>query len=152
RELDAPSALAAFKTEHGLAVERLFATTRPGVTVEPAFDREVVERLLELAPPGLDELMALAAVARALRTPDAAARRLVALDTAPTGHALRLLALPDLAREWTRALLALLMEYRRVVGLEELAPPLLELSRGLRELGDLLRDSRRTRFVAVTRA
>jgi arsenite-transporting ATPase len=153
RELDAPRALAALKAEHGLAVERLFGTSRPGVTVEPAFDREVVERLLELAPPGLDELMALAALARALGTPrERGAPDLVILDTAPTGHALRLLALPELARRWTRALLALLMEYRDVVGLEDLAPPLLELSRGLGELGRLLRDGRRTRFVAVTRA
>src|SRR5262249_61839706 len=88
RELDAPRALAALKSEHGLAVERLFATTRPGVAVEPAFDREVVERLLELAPPGLDELMALAAIARALGTPrETGAPDLVILDTAPTGHA-----------------------------------------------------------------
>jgi len=153
RELDAPKALAVFKTEHGLAVERLFGTSRSGVTVQPAFDRDVVERLLELAPPGLDELMALAAVARALAAPrEPTAPDLVILDTAPTGHALRLLALPDLARRWTRALLSLLMEYKEVVGLEDMAPPLLELSRGLRALSELLGDGRRTRFVAVTRA
>ncbi len=153
RELDARRALAAFKEAHGRIVERLLWSAE-GATVSFSFDRAVVERLLELAPPGLDELMALAAVARALGGPAAGedAHEMVVVDTAPTGHALRLLALPEVAARWTRALLELVREYRDVVSLQDLAPPLLELSRGLRLLGQRLRDTTRTRFVAVTRA
>ena len=152
RELDAQRALSAFKEAHGRIVERLLSSA--GGAVVPSFDRAVMERLLELSPPGLDELMALAAVARALGEPGAGegAFDVVIVDTAPTGHALRLLGLPEVAVRWTRALLELVREYREVVSLQDLAPPLLELSRGLRLLGRRLRDERRTRFVVVTRA
>ncbi len=153
RELDAARELATLRQSHEELLQRLVVPAT-GVGVQPAFDRDVMERLLDLAPPGLDELMALVAVARAVGEAGAgrATHDLVIVDSAPTGHALRLLALPDLAGRWTRALLELLREYRAVVSLEELAPPLLELSRGLRDLVRLLRDPRSTRLVAVTRA
>lgn len=152
RELDASRTLAAFRQAHGHVVERLLRSSS-GVGVEPAFERAVMERLLDLAPPGLDELMALAAVARALgESAPGSAHDLVIVDSAPTGHALRLLALPEVAGRWARALLELLREYREVLPLEELAPPLLDVSRGLRELARLLRDPVLTRFVVVTRA
>jgi arsenite-transporting ATPase len=153
RELDATRQLAVLRESHEELLQRLVAPPN-GVGVQPAFDRDVLERLLDLAPPGLDELMALVAVARALGEPGARgeAYDLVVVDSAPTGHALRLLALPDLAGRWTRALLELLREYREIASLEEMAPPLLELSRGLRDVVRLLRDPLRTRFVAVTRA
>ncbi len=153
RELDAPRTLAAFRESHRRVVDRLLGASS-GVGIEPAFDRAVMERLLDLAPPGLDELMALAAVARALAesASGATTNDLVIVDSAPTGHALRLLALPELAGRWTRALLELLREYREVLPLEDLAPPVLELSRGLRELEHLIRDPVRTRVVVVTRA
>src|SRR5207237_1198477 len=69
---------------------------------------------------------------------------IVVLDTAPTGHALRLLAMPDAALEWVHALLAILLKYRAVVGLGELASDLLQVARDLRELAALLRDPART--------
>ena len=73
------------------------------------------------------------------------------MDTAPTGHTLRLLALPGLALEWVRALLATLLKYRQVLGLGALAEDLLELSRSLRQLQALLTDPRQARVVVVTR-
>jgi arsenite-transporting ATPase len=74
------------------------------------------------------------------------------VDTAPTGHTLRLLALPELALEWVRALLATLLKYRQILGLGALASDLVELSRGLRQLRTLLADPRQARVVVVTRA
>ncbi|MFP5289089.1 MAG: ArsA family ATPase [Thermoanaerobaculia bacterium] len=109
--------------------------------------RGAVERLLEITPPGLDELVALSTILDATEED-----RLVVVDTAPTGHALRLLEAPELALEWDRALLAILLKYREAVGLGKLAEELVELSRSLKRLLALLRDPARARFVAVTRA
>src|SRR5262249_59570047 len=67
------------------------------------------------------------------------------------GDALRLLARQDGALEWVHALLAILLKYRAVVGLGELASDLLGVARDLRELVALLRDPERTRVVVVTR-
>ena len=74
------------------------------------------------------------------------------VDTAPTGHALRLLEMPELALSWDHYLLSLLLKYREAVGLGDLARELVELSRSLKRLEALLRDPARARFVAVTRA
>jgi arsenite-transporting ATPase len=74
------------------------------------------------------------------------------VDTAPTGHALRLLELVPKAREWLQVLLQILLKYRRVTGLGRLAQDVTDTARELREFDELLRDPGRARFVAVTRA
>jgi arsenite-transporting ATPase len=151
RELDADRALAAARDRYREAVDQLFDALRGRAHLDPAFDRAVVHDLIALAPPGIDELFAMAAVTDALSdgTPEAPA--VVVLDTAPTGHALRLLALPGAAREWVQALISVLLKYRDVVGLGRLAQELVEMSRQLRALEALLRDPARAGFVAVTR-
>jgi arsenite-transporting ATPase len=154
RELDADRAFAVRRERYRAAVDQLFDAIRGDSRFDVAFDRAVVRDLLDLAPGGLDELCALLTVTEALFPPGsgAAASDLVIVDTAPTGHTLRLLALPGLALEWVRALLATLLKYRQVLGLGALAADLVELSRGLRQLQALLVDPRRARVVVVTRA
>ena len=152
RELDADRALAAARERYRSAVDQLFDSLRGGSNLDPAFDRAVVQDLIALAPPGIDELFALVAVTDALtREGEGDAPATVVLDTAPTGHALRLLALPAAAREWIQALLSVLLKYRQVVGLGQLAEELVRMSKQLRGLEGLLRDPARTAFVAVTR-
>jgi arsenite-transporting ATPase len=153
RELDASRMFARRRERYRTAVDELFDAIRGDSRLDVAFDRAVARDLLDLAPGGLDELCALLAVTEALFPPAAAATRhdLVVVDTAPTGHTLRLLALPGLALEWVRALLATLLKYRQVLGLGALAEDLLDLSRGLRQLQALLTDPRQARVVVVTR-
>jgi len=66
-------------------------------------DREDVDGLVDAALPGADEIFALLALADLLTDTSEAHHRIV-VDTAPTGHTLRLLALP----ETFRALLSML--------------------------------------------
>jgi arsenite-transporting ATPase len=147
RELDAARAFEERRSRYRAAVEELFATLRGGSAFDAPFDRAVMEDLIDLSPPGLDELFGLLAVIEALQR-----HQLVVVDTAPTGHALRLLELSDKAREWVQVLLQILLKYRRVTGLGELARDLTETARELRQLRELLQDTARCRFVAVTRA
>ena len=69
-------------------------------------------------PPGLDELVALVslldAVLRRILGQAGTDLDLIVVDTAPTGHTLRLLALPEMALAWDHALLSLLLKYREV--------------------------------------
>jgi len=147
REPDATRAFERRREKYRTAVEELFAAPRGGSSFDAPYDRAVMEDLIELAPPGLDELFALLAVIEALqRYP------VVVVDTAPTGHALRLLELVGKAREWVQVLLQIQLKYRRVTGLGELARDLTETARELRALQQLLVDPQRSRFVAVTRA
>ena len=89
--------------------EQLFEELRSGRNVDATFDRIVVQDLIDLAPPGLDELFALVSISDALASHDA-----VVVDTAPTGHALRLLALPPKALSWVHAILEILDRCHRV--------------------------------------
>jgi arsenite-transporting ATPase len=155
RELDADRALAARRERYRDAVGELFTTLRGSSRFDLAFDRAVVQDLIDLAPPGLDELFGILTVIEALfpASPGAPHYDTVVLDTAPTGHTLRLLELPGGALEWVHALLAILLKYRKVIGLGgELGEDLVALSRDLKRLLTLLSDPAATRLVAVTRA
>lgn len=111
-----------------------------------------MHELLELAPPGLDELAAVLNLVDLLDECDDAARvDAVVVDTAPTGHALRLLEMPAIVRDWTRALMSILLKYQPVVGIGEPGEALLRLSRGLGRLMALL-SSPDAQFIVVTRA
>ncbi len=67
------------------------------------FDQEDIARLLRLSLPGIDELAGLLEISRAGKNPRF---DLIVVDTAPTGHTLRMLAMPatlgDLARVFDR--------------------------------------------------
>jgi arsenite-transporting ATPase len=102
--------------------------------------------MLELAPPGVDELMALGDVVDLLGE---RAYNVLVLDTAPTGHLLRLLEMPETALRWAHELLRLLLRYREVVGLGKTAERLLRFSRATRELRERLADPAHTALLVV---
>ena len=143
-EIDAAGLLEDFKQRYRTGIEAFFDRFVAG-GVDVKFDREVMRELMSLSPPGLDELMALIKVMELSDEYD----RFV-LDTAPTGHLLRFLEMPDLAREWLKTLLRILLKYRVVAGLDEAAHRLVELSRDIRHLKQMLTDPAKTEFVAVT--
>jgi arsenite-transporting ATPase len=74
------------------------------------------------------------------------------MDTAPTGHALRLLEMPGLVQQWARALMAILLKYRTVVPLGQFGEILLTITKGVGRLEELLHDPGSATFIAVTRA
>jgi arsenite-transporting ATPase len=162
RELDATTAFEEEKRKYRASIDELFDSIFRG-KMDASFDRQVLEDLLDLAPPGLDELFAILSIVDAL-LPDGRvhgsaknakehrAYDVVVVDTAPTGHTLRLLELPASALEWVHAIMSVILKYRRVIGLGDLASDLTALAKRLRALIALLADRERTAFVAVTRA
>ena len=152
RELDAVAQFADVRARYAAAVEAVFARVSKGTTVDIRQEGTVMRNLMELAPPGIDEVVGLSEVTDAL-TGGAGAQAfdLVVMDMAPTGHALRLLETPEIVQDWAKALMSILLKYQAVVGVGELGALLLRLSQGIGRLRTLLRDPRQTRFVAVTR-
>jgi len=144
RELDAGRAFAERRTQLEAALDEIAAAFGAGAASP---DAGGTSELVKLAPPGIDELFGVLSVLDARSAYD-----LVVVDTAPTGHALRLLETPDAAREWTQVLLRVLLKYKSLVRPGQLAAELVEISKSIRELQALLRDAGRTRFVVVTRA
>jgi arsenite-transporting ATPase len=152
RELDPDATFQEVRRTYLNAVDRLFDRMRGRSSFDAALDRAVLRQLLNLSPPGLDELAAILTMTDAIDGVDGpSAVDVLVMDTAPTGHALRLLEMPALLREWTKVLMRLLLKYESLSGPGEIGALLLRLSRGLGRLQALLQDRRRTRVVAVTR-
>jgi len=157
RELDAAGALADRRAQFESALDEIAsAAGAAAITGDVTADKGVSVHvptsgigrdLMNLAPPGIDELFGIISVVDARAEYD-----VIIVDTAPTGHALRLLEMPDAAREWLQVLLRVLLKYRSLVRPGQLAAELVDLSKSIRELQGLLRDARQTRFIAVTRA
>ena len=145
-EIDADSLWADFKEEFKKGIEEVFdGFLAKGTDIR--FDREVMTEMLELAPPGLDEIMALDTIMDLRNEGEFDS---FVLDTSPTGHLLRFLELPDLVREWLKAFFRLLLKYKGVVRLTGAAEKALALSKNIRRIQEVLIDPERTGFVAVT--
>ena len=145
RQMDAEAAFARLRSDYQDRVDALFeGLTGRGVDV--AHDRAVVRDLMRLAPPGIDELYALASLGDTL---EAARFDIIIVDPAPTGHLLRLLEMPALALDWSHRLLRLMLKYREVVGLGETAQELLAFAKRTRSVQALLKDRERAGLFAV---
>ncbi len=147
REIDAAAEMDRFRGKYVAAVDEAFAR----IARTAAGDQAAFRDLIDLAPPGIDEVIAVADVAEAITSQNSDYDAIVT-DTAPTGHALRLLQTPAVLRDWTLALMAILLKYREIVGAGTLATLLVQLSKRLRGLQDILADPGQARFVIVTRA
>jgi len=143
RQLDAEAEFQLFRLHYTEEVEGIAKGI--GVDGGAEMDRDVMDALLGLAPPGIDEIVALAAVMDLIEED-----RIVVVDSAPTGHFLRLVALPELALAWTHTLMRALLKYRSVAGLGHTGERLLTLAQRLKTLRVLLTDPERTTVLLVT--
>src|SRR5690349_16313397 len=66
--------------------DELFASLTGSSRMEIKFDREAMRELVELTPPGIDEIAALGAISDVI---DEVRYDTIVLDTAPTGHLIR---------------------------------------------------------------
>jgi arsenite-transporting ATPase len=135
-----------FRDSLGEEIERAVGALTPGgMTV--AYDTEAMKKLIEIAPPGADELFAITRLADLIADENIDH---VIVDTAPTGHFLRLIDLPQTAGEWVREFMRILLRYRELVPAGTLGEELIRASRALHALEETLR-SDRTRVIVVTR-
>ncbi|MDQ6827553.1 MAG: ArsA family ATPase [Gemmatimonadota bacterium] len=145
RELDASEAFRRFRESYGERVDALFDSLLGGA--DAAADRRIVHDLMALAPPGIDEVYALATLGETLAEGRFAS---LIVDPAPTGHLLRLLDMPEIAMDWTHRLLRLILKYKDVVQLGETGSELLGFAKRTRGLRELLADPTRAGIVIVS--
>jgi arsenite-transporting ATPase len=133
-----------FRDTLGDEIDRAVAALTPsGLSV--AHDTEAIKKLIEIAPPGADELFAITRLADLI-----AEEKRIVVDTAPTGHFLRLVDLPKTAGEWVHEFMRILLRYRELIPAGTLGEELLRASRALHSVEETLR-SERCRIVVVTR-
>lgn len=73
------------------------------------FDREDINDFFSLSLPGMDELMGIMTMMNQLESRE---YDVIVLDTAPSGHTIRLLSLPDHMGKWLRVLYLMLEKHR----------------------------------------
>jgi arsenite-transporting ATPase len=125
-----------FRDTLGQEIERAVAALAPGKNFTVAYDTDAMKKLVQIAPPGADELFAIDRIADLIAEPSVEA---IVVDTAPTGHFLRLLDLPRTAGEWVREFMRILLRYREVVPAGSLGEELLRASRALHSVDEALR-------------
>lgn len=120
-----------------------------GGSVDIKFDREILQELLSMSPPGLDELMALKEILDLRKEKE---YDLFVLDSAASGHLIRFLELPQLVRDWLKTTFSLLLKYKGLgtMRFHNATERLLDLSKRLREIMNALSDPERTEFVMIT--
>jgi arsenite-transporting ATPase len=146
-EIDPAALFRAFKQAYAQQIADVFAGFSQRTDLAVRFDQEVLTDLLDLVPPGLDELMALVELADYMQQ-DRYDRYV--LDTAPTGHTLRFLELPDLVQDWLRAFFEIILKYRTVVRLPQTSQLLIELSQKVKRIQRLFSDATRCACFPVT--
>ena len=157
-ELDAPRAFARWLAEHRASLGQIL---EHGTWL----DADDVDALLDLAIPGIDELVGLLEIMRITAAPVRAACAragppiydLIVVDSAPTGHTLRLLAAPETVAAVAGILDSLQAEHRlvrrqfaRVVTPEAADALIVLLAEQAAGAAARLRDPRRTTLKWVT--
>jgi arsenite/tail-anchored protein-transporting ATPase len=145
-QMDAVSAFQELRDRYRDRIDALFDAFM-GQSGDMVHDRAILRDLLALAPPGIDELYALASLGDALE--EGRYARII-VDPAPTGHLLRLLELPTLAIEWSHRLMRLLVKYKDIGGLGDAAQDLVNFSRRTRALDRLLHNEAGAGVVLVS--
>jgi len=144
-EIDAAAEFDALKRLYAEELKSFLDSILTGVDL--AFDRQAMERILDLAPPGLDEVIALT---QAMEFLEEHRYQTLVLDCAPTGHLLRLLEMPDLIDGWLKVFFGLFLKYRQVFRLPRVAQRMVEISKQLKHWRALLADSNRCALQAVS--
>ena len=116
-----------------------------GLHLDLSLDRKFLLALLDVVPPGVDEIFAIFRILDLLRGGGR-----VVIDMAPTGHALEVLRTPERLLAWARVLLKTLAAHRTLAIAQDAAVEIAALSQNVRELASMLRDPKRCRMVLVT--
>lgn len=146
-ETDSYALLGELKKKYKKEIKEFFSSvfrTTTGATIDAPYDRKVMEDLFELAPPGIDEIMALKTMMERMEEKK---YDLFILDTAPTGHTIRLLEMPEIAEEWVKTLLDIEEKYPIPF---EIGEALQEMLSTIKKVREILINPKRTEFIIVT--
>jgi arsenite-transporting ATPase len=132
-------------------ISAAFSTQSGGLRVDLSFDRQIFSSLLNIVPPGVDEIFAIFKILDLLgaQTKDKTGQSTVIIDMAPTGHALESLRMPERMLMWSRLLLKSLAPHRTLPLAQDVAVEIASLGQQVRELVKILQDPARSCAFAV---
>ncbi|KAJ1696162.1 hypothetical protein LUZ63_004674 [Rhynchospora breviuscula] len=150
----------ASQTNGGTGVKDFMDSMGLGMIAEQLGELKLGE-LLDTPPPGLDEAIAISKVMQFLESPQYSIFSRIIFDTAPTGHTLRLLSLPDfldasigkilkLKKKISQATSAIKSVFGQEENKEDASDKLEKLRERMVKVRELFRDTGSTEFIIVT--
>jgi arsenite-transporting ATPase len=143
-EMDAARAFAQWVESIRARIDAALTSERSGVHLDLSFERRLFSALLDIVPPGVDEVFAVFRIVDLV-----AGRQRAVIDMAPTGHGLELLRLPDRMVHWSRLLLKSMAAHRTLALARDVAVEIAEFGQRARDLAGLLKDGGRSRLWVV---
>ncbi len=145
-EVVAEEALSVFKKAHSSELKKLFDTSTN-------FDTDDINELMSLSLPGIDEIMSFKTIIDFI---EEGRYEKYIVDTAPTGHALRLIASPKLLDQWIKVAARMRWKYRYIISSfagsyteDEVDAFLLGLKKTVKRIENLLSNKERCEFIPV---
>lgn len=145
-EIAGDEAFERFKQQYRVELKKLFDTSTN-------LDDEDIDKLLNVSIPGIDELMSLKTIIEFIEE-DQFEKYVV--DTAPTGHALRLLSSPKMLNQWIKVAVQMRWKYRYMITSfsgsykpDDTDQMLLDLKKTVNRIDSLLHDSTKCEFIPV---
>ncbi|MEI7663058.1 MAG: ArsA family ATPase, partial [Bacteroidota bacterium] len=145
-EVVADQALAAFIKEHREELRKLLETSTN-------LDDQDIDEMLTLSIPGIDEVMSFKTIIDFIE--EGSFDKYV-VDTAPTGHALRLISSPKLLDDWIKVAARMRWKYRYMITSfsgsyqqDAVDAFLLSLKKTVKRIENILRDNTRCEFIPV---
>jgi arsenite-transporting ATPase len=145
-EVDAEVALTKFKADHHRELKKLLETSSN-------LDNQDIDEMLSLSIPGIDEVMSFKAIIDFIEEGN---YDKYVVDTAPTGHALRLISSPKMLDDWIKVAVKLRWKYRYMVTsfsgsyqADEVDSLLLSLKKTVKRIENILRNQTKCEFLPV---
>jgi len=146
-EISAEKSLKQFKIEYEDEIKKILDTSS-------YLDNEDIDSVFTLPIPGIDEVMGFKIIVDLIE--EAKFDKYI-IDTAPTGHALRLLTLPQLLDDWIKVLAKMRWKYRYMVTSfsgkykpDEGDDFLFIMKKTVKRIESILKNSNMCEFIAVT--
>jgi len=145
-EVAADEAFEIFKQQHQTELRKLFDTSTN-------LDEEDISQIMSLSIPGIDEVMSFKTIIDLIEKNEF---EKYVVDTAPTGHTLRLLSSPKLLDQWIKVAARMRWKYRYMITSfsgsyqpDSTDTMLLNLKKTVKRIEALLRDEKQCEFIPV---
>ncbi len=145
-EVVADEALSVFISEHQSELKKLLETSTN-------LDNQDIDEMLTLSIPGIDEVMSFKTIIDFI---EEGRYDKYVVDTAPTGHALRLISSPKMLDEWIKVAARMRWKYRYMITSfsgsyqpDEVDAFLLSLKKTVKRIENILRNNTKCEFIPV---
>lgn len=146
QEIDSHQVLEEFREAYLWDLAEMMSGGIQEETLQIAYGPQAWRQIVSQALPGIDEMLSLITIINLLNQKE---QDLIILDTAPTGHLLRFLEMPEALTDWLAWIFRLWIKYQDVVGQTELMGRLRSLRQQVVQTQKKLKDPIHTEFISV---